>query len=34
MAELNWGLFVAGMFVGGLLSYSVCELIFPVKGKK
>jgi hypothetical protein len=33
MAELNWALFVSGMVVGGLLSYSVCELIFPVQKK-
>lgn len=29
MADLNWELFVVGMFVGGLLSFSICELLIP-----
>jgi len=32
MAEyINWGLFFAGLVVGGISVYSVCELIFPIK---
>lgn len=30
MAELNWGLFVTGMVVGGLMCYSICEYLFPI----
>jgi len=29
MADYNWELFIVGMLVGGFLSYSVCELVFP-----
>lgn len=34
MAELNWGLFVGGMIVGGFLCYSICDMIFPIKEEK
>lgn len=35
MAEyINWGVFFAGVMVGSVLVYSVCELIFPIKDNK
>lgn len=34
MNDLNWELFIVGMLVGGFLSYSLCELIFPCKDTK
>jgi len=35
MAEyINWGVFFAGVIVGGVLVYSVCELIFSIKEKE
>jgi hypothetical protein len=30
---INWYVFFAGMFIGGISVYSVCELLFPVNKK-